>query len=312
MSQRVFVRDIVEHFKFKQVVGDEEALNREIVIGDVNRCGLELTGYFQNTEFARIVLLGDKEIGYIETQKDNEKMAEIFDRITSEKTPCIIISKNHPCPKVLEEVASKKNFPVFSSELWTTAIITDLVMFLDDRLAEITSLHGVLMSIYGQGILLTGESGTGKSEIALELIRRGHLLVADDRVDTKLVHNEIIGAAPPVLAGMLEIRGIGIIDVTKMFGANSILDKHSVDYVIHMEKWDDSKQYARAGIDNDETFDIQGKAIPMITLPVKEGRSMGVIIESAVTNFSLMEMGYNSSKEFDERIMNFILSHKEE
>lgn len=312
MGQRVFVKDIVENFKFQQISGDEESLNREIVIGDVNRSGLELTGYFDFTQFLRVVLLGDKEIGYITNKMDPNSMYSVFDHIMSDKTPCIIISKNHECPPVLKEVAEKKNFPILSSNMNTTRIMTDLVTFLDERLAEVTSLHGVLMSIYGKGILLTGESGTGKSEIALELIKRGHQLVADDRVDVKRVHSEIIGVAPQVLIGMLEIRGIGIIDVTKMFGANSVLDKHSVDYVIHMEKWNENKQYARAGIENKETKNILDVEIPMITLPVKEGRSMAVIIESAVTNFSLMEMGYDSSKEFDERIMNFILSHKEE
>lgn len=312
MGQRVFVKDIVENFKFQQISGNEESLNREIVIGDVNRSGLELTGYFDFTQFLRVVLLGDKEIGYITNKMDPNSMHSVFDHIMSDKTPCIIISKNHECPQVLKEVAEKKNFPILSSNMNTTRIMTDLVTFLDERLAEVTSLHGVLMSIYGKGILLTGESGTGKSEIALELIKRGHQLVADDRVDVKRVHSEIIGVAPQVLIGMLEIRGIGIIDVTKMFGANSVLDKHSVDYVIHMEKWNENKQYARAGIENKETKNILDVEIPMITLPVKEGRSMAVIIESAVTNFSLMEMGYDSSKEFDERIMNFILSHKEE
>lgn len=312
MGQRVFVKDIVENFKFQQISGNEESLNREIVIGDVNRSGLELTGYFDFTQFLRVVLLGDKEIGYITNKMDPNSMYSVFDHIMSDKTPCIIISKNHECPQVLKEVAEKKNFPILSSNMNTTRIMTDLVTFLDERLAEVTSLHGVLMSIYGKGILLTGESGTGKSEIALELIKRGHQLVADDRVDVKRVHSEIIGVAPQVLIGMLEIRGIGIIDVTKMFGANSVLDKHSVDYVIHMEKWNENKQYARAGIENKETKNILDVEIPMITLPVKEGRSMAVIIESAVTNFSLMEMGYDSSKEFDERIMNFILSHKEE
>ena len=164
------------------MTGDEKALEREIVIGDINRCGLELTGYFDHASFLRVVLLGDKEIGYITSKMDKDTMRDVFDRIMSDKTPCIIISKSHPCPEVLKEVAEEKNFPILSSENETTRIITDLVTFLDEKLAPTAALHGVLLSIYGKGILLTGESGTGKSEIALELIRRGYKLVENDRV----------------------------------------------------------------------------------------------------------------------------------
>lgn len=312
MRQRVYVKDVLDSLKLKQICGNEESLKREILIGDVNRCGLELTGYFDFTQPLRIILLGDKEIGYISNEMNPDTMEEIFDHIMSEKTPCIIISRNHECPGLLKELATKKNFPILSSSMPTSRVMIDVISFLEDKLAVTEMLHGVFMSIYGKGVLLTGESGAGKSEIALELVKRGHQLVADDRVDIKRVHNSLIGIAPQILAGMLEIRGIGIIDVTKMFGANSVLAKHNVDYVIHMEKWDINKEYARAGIETKETKNILDIEVPMITLPVKEGRSMAVIIESAVANFSLKEMGYDSSAEFDERVMKFILSQKEE
>lgn len=311
MEEYVRVKEIVEYFKFDQIAGDETSLERIITVPDINRSGLELTGYFDFTQFLRVVLLGDKEIGYISHMMTDEKIHEVFKRIMNDKTPCVIISKSHQCPKLVQELANERNFPILSSQMETTRIMTDLVSYLDERLAVSCSLHGVFMNIYGKGILLTGESGTGKSEIALELIKRGHQLIADDRVDVKRVHNSISGQAPEVLSGMLEIRGVGIIDVTKMYGANCVLNKHKLDYVIHMEKWVENKQYARAGIEEKEYRTILELDIPMITLPVKEGRSMAVIIESAVTNFTLMESGYDSSKEFDERIMNFILSHKE-
>lgn len=306
------VKEIVEYFKFEQIAGDENSLERPITIPDINRSGLELTGYFDFTEFSRVVLLGDKEIGYITHQMSDSQMRAVFGRIMSGKTPCVIISKSHECPKVVKDLATDFNFPILSSQLATTRIMTDLVSYLDERLAVSDSLHGVFMNIYGKGILLTGESGTGKSEIALELIKRGHQLIADDRVDVKRVHNLISGEAPAILSGMLEIRGIGIIDVTKMFGANCVLKKHSLDYVIHLEKWNVNKQYARAGVEDREWRTIMELDIPMITLPVKEGRVMSVIIESAVANFALMEDGYDSSKEFDKRIMNYILSQKED
>ena len=311
MDELVRVKEIVEYFKFEQIAGNEASLERIISVPDINRSGLELTGYFDFTQFLRVVLLGDKEIGYIKNRMTKEQVIEVFSRIMCDKTPCIIVSKSHTCPETLVELATERNFPILSSNMDTTRIFTDLVSYLDERLAQTTSLHGVFLNVYGKGILLTGESGTGKSEIALELIKRGHQLIADDRVDVKRVHNSISGEAPFILSGMLEIRGIGIIDVTKMFGANCVLKKHTLDYVIHLEKWREDKEYARAGIEDKEYSNILDIAIPKITLPVKEGRSMAVIIESAVTNFALREVGYDSSKEFDERIMNFILSRKE-
>lgn len=311
MDEFVKVKEIVDYFKFTQIAGDENSLERAITVPDINRSGLELTGYFDFTQFLRVVLLGDKEIGYITHQMSDEQLETVFSRIMNDKTPCVIISKSHECPQLVLDLANERNFPILSSQMETTRIMTDLVSFLDERLAVSDSLHGVLMNVYGKGILLTGESGTGKSEIALELIKRGHQLIADDRVDVKRVHNSISGEAPSILDGMLEIRGIGIIDVTKMYGANCILKKHIIDYVIHLEKWNENKQYARAGVEAEEFRTILEIDIPMITLPVKEGRSMAVIIESAVTNFTLKETGYDSAKVFDERIMNFILSQKE-
>lgn len=311
MEEFVRVKEIVDYFKFERIAGNQNSLERIITVPDINRSGLELTGYFDFTQFLRVVLLGDKEMGYISNQMSDEKLIDVFSRIMNDKTPCIIISKSHECPATLIELATERNFPILSSDMNTTRIMTDLVSYLDEKLAETCSLHGVFMNVYGKGILLTGESGTGKSEIALELIKRGHQLIADDRVDVKRVHNSISGEAPFILSGMLEIRGIGIIDVTKMFGANCVLKKHTLDYVIHLEQWVENKQYARAGIEEREFRNILDIDVPMITLPVKEGRSMAVIIESAVTNFALMEVGYDSSKEFDERIMNFILSRKE-
>lgn len=312
MREKVYVKNIVKDFGMIQITGDERSLMREVSLSDINRCGLELTGYFANTQFLRVVLLGDKEVGYISRKMDPATMDEVFDKITDDVTPCIVIAKDHECPEKLKDIAMRKNFPILSTNIETTRVMTELVTYLDEKLADTVSLHGVLMSVYGKGVLLTGESGTGKSEIALELVKRGHQLVADDRVDVKRIHRNLVGTAPQILSGMLEIRGIGIIDVTKMFGANSVLDKHEVDFVIHMEKWNDQKEYARAGIEADETYNILDIEVPKITLPVKEGRSMGVIIESAVTNFSLKEMGYDSSKAFDERIMNFIIQSKED
>lgn len=305
----VSVKALVEAFDFEQITGDEESLNRQIVMADTNRPGLELAGFFENSQVKRLVVLGDKEIAYISTMSV-QKQRRAFDFITNEITPAIIITKGHKCPDVLKRCAKRKNFPVLSSESATTRLIVDLVAFLDEKLASSQCLHGGLLSIYGKGVLIRGESGMGKSEIALELIKRGHLLVADDRVDCYRIHNKIVGKAPELLSGMLEIRGIGIINVARMFGVSSVLPKTQVDFQVNLEMWKPDQDYDRVGIEEKKQKNILGVDIPKIVVPVREGRSMAVIIESAVTNYMLSEMGMDSAKEFEQRVLDYIEKNK--
>ena len=305
----VSVKALVEAFDFEQITGDEESLNRQIVMADTNRPGLELAGFFENSQVKRLVVLGDKEIAYISTMSV-QKQRRAFDFITNEITPAIIITKGHKCPDLLKRCAKRKNFPVLSSESATTRLIVDLVAFLDEKLASSQCLHGGLLSIYGKGVLIRGESGMGKSEIALELIKRGHLLVADDRVDCYRIHNKIVGKAPELLSGMLEIRGIGIINVARMFGVSSVLPKTQVDFQVNLEMWKPDQDYDRVGIEEKKHKNILGVDIPKIVVPVREGRSMAVIIESAVTNYMLSEMGMDSAKEFEQRVLDYIEKNK--
>ena len=305
----VSVKALVEAFDFEQITGDEESLNRQIVMADTNRPGLELAGFFENSQVKRLVVLGDKEIAYISTMSV-QKQRRAFDFITNEITPAIIITKGHKCPDVLKRCAKRKNFPVLSSESATTRLIVDLVAILDEKLASSQCLHGGLLSIYGKGVLIRGESGMGKSEIALELIKRGHLLVADDRVDCYRIHNKIVGKAPELLSGMLEIRGIGIINVARMFGVSSVLPKTQVDFQVNLEMWKPDQDYDRVGIEEKKHENILGVDIPKIVVPVREGRSMAVIIESAVTNYMLSEMGMDSAKEFEQRVLDYIEKNK--
>lgn len=305
LEAKVTIRDLNEYFKFTQITGDDESLNRWVIVPDINRPGLELAGFYKHTEPRRIIIIGEKEQAYIQTLPP-QVQRERFEHLTDAYTPCIVVSKGIECPKVLEEIARYRNFPIFASKLQTYRVMVDLVSFLDERLAEIDSTHGVLISVLGKGVLITGDSGMGKSEIALELIKRGQILVADDRVDCARIHNEIIGHAPELLEGMLEIRGIGVIDVAKMFGASALLNKVKIDFVISLEKFDSSMEYARVGIEEQQTMRILGVEIPKIVLPVKEGRSMAVLVESAVTNFRLKEMGFDSAKEFEQRVYSHI------
>lgn len=299
------IKEAKEFFDYEQVTGNEESLNRWIVVPDVNRPGLELSGYEKLTEPRRVVIIGNKEIEYI-SEMPEDVQRERFKLITDALTPMIVLSRNFKCPPILKEVAESNNFPIFRSVYPTYRVMVDMITFLDEKLAPSDSLHGVLMSVYGIGVLITGESGMGKSEIALELIKRGHVLIADDRVDVKRIHNVIKGHSPELLAGMLEIRGIGIIDVAKMFGASTLLKQFNVGLNIKLEKYNDKAEYMRVGNEDTKYTNILGLDIPMITLPVQEGRSMAVIVESAVTNFRLIEEGFNSAKEFEKRVYEFI------
>ena len=307
----VKVRTLVENFDFIQITGDDASLERPIVIADTNRPGLELAGYFENSQQKRLVILGDKEIAYIATMSVHTQRKS-FDFITNEQTPAIIVTKGHKCPDVLKRYAKRKNFPIFLSSSPTYRLIVDIVAFLDEQLATSMCIHGGLLSIYGKGVLIRGESGMGKSEIALELIKRGHLLVADDRVDCYRIHNKIVGKAPELLREMLEIRGIGVINVSRMFGVSSVLPKAEINFQVNLEPWKADQDYDRVGIEEKKHENILGIDIPKIVVPVREGRSMAVIIESAVTNYMLSVMGMDSAKEFEQRVLDYIEKNKNE
>ncbi len=304
---KVTVKDVCDYFGFEQLVGDETAMQREITTVDTNRPGLELAGYFDYTKPARIVVLGDKEIHYIKIM-DELSQVKSFEFLTKEETPMILITKKMECPPVLARVAKRKNFPVLRSIHGTSRVITNLVAFLDEKLAESDCFHGVLLCVYGKGVMLRGESGIGKSEVSLELIRRGHQLIADDRVDCYQVHNSVVGRAPEMLEGLLEIRGIGIIDVARMFGANTTLPKAHIDVVIELVPWDATADYDRVGIETMKYESILGVEIPKIILPVREGRSMGMVIESAVANIVLKDNGFDSAKIFEQKVLDYIIS----
>lgn len=302
----ITVEELQSEFDLTQVCGDEKSLSRKILVPDINRPGLELTGYYVHSDKKRIVLLGDKEISYIKTMSDEEQ-ATHFNFITNSQTPAIIIARDHEVPPVLKKIADEKNFPVFTSKLKTVRLTVELIAMLDNIFAPHSSLHGTLMNVYGKGVLIMGDSGVGKSELALELIKRGHVLIADDRVVTYNVHNSIVGKSPEILEGVLEVRGIGIINVMQMFGASSILESIQVDVVIYLEHWDGKKDYDRLGDKHISYMDILGIDIPKLEFPVKVGRNMAVLVETAVTNFSLKQRGINSAIDFDERVKNFLI-----
>lgn len=310
-EEKCTIRELNDFFKFQQITGNDESLDRWIVVPDVNRPGLELVGFFEHTEPRRINIMGDKEIAYID-KMDHDFQRSVFDRLTDGFTPGIIIARDYECPPVLYEIASSKNFPIFRTPLKTYQLMVDVISFLDEKLAETDTLHGVMMSVFGKGVLITGDSGMGKSEVGLELIRKGHVLISDDRVDARRIRNHVIGFAPELLKGLLELRGIGIIDVPRMFGASALLDQAKIDFIVYLEKWIDGKAYKRVSVDGVTHQKILGVEVPQIVFPVKEGRNLAVLIEAAVTDFTLKEKGIDASQEFDNRVYNFIVKQNEQ
>lgn len=304
------VKALAEQFNFVQVTGNEQALQRQIYVPNTNRPGLELTGFYDHAEHKRIVIIGNKETAYLE-KMDYDVKVERFDKITNEKTPLVLVTSDNPCPKSLREVANRKNFPVFKTNRKSSSIMVEMVTFLDEALALQTNVHGVLMNVFGRGVLIIGDSGMGKSEVALELILRGHSLIADDRVDIKRIKNTIVGTAPELLKGMLEIRGIGIIDVMQMYGVRSYLEKEEIKFVVELKKWDNNHDYLRTGVEEETYYNTLGLDIPLLTFPVKEGRNLAVLVEAAVQEFMLSQRGVNSAQIFDQRVMDFIKKQAE-
>ena len=306
MGKSIKLKDLIKEPAFVRITGDEESMEREIFVAEMNRPGFELAGFFKHTDFRRLILFGEKEIAFVEEMSEESQLA-CFSKLVNDETPCIIIAKGYPCPEILKTIAIKRNFPIFESKQATGRISIEISATLDEELAAETLIHGVFLNIYGKGVVIKGDSGIGKSEIALELIKRGHLLIADDAIELYHIGHGIVGKAPLVLKNLLEIRGIGVIDVSKMFGVASILPKDNVEMIIQLERWLPSKEYTRIGMEEDEvTEEILSVRIPKIVVPVTGGRSMSAIIEAAVMNMQLKDSGYDSSQEFVNRILDNI------
>ena len=299
LNKRVYVRSLKEEFGLEQVTGSDRSLDRWIIAPDINRPGLELTGYYESNDLKRVVILGTKEFEYM-SKFDYDTQKQRFEIITDSFTPCIILSEGFIGMDSLRDLANARDFPIFKYDGKTYQLIVDLVSFLSEKLAPTDNIYGVMMNIYGRGIMITGKSGIGKSELALDLINRGHMLVADDRIDVTRVHTSIMCTAPKLLKRMLEIRGLGIVDVTRMFGANAYLNKCQLDFVIKLVKYNEDMDQDRLNPIN-ETRNILGLDVPMLTIPITEGKSLSVIIEAAVSNYLLDKLGFNSNEDFKRR-----------
>ncbi|GAA4719085.1 HPr(Ser) kinase/phosphatase [Brevibacillus fulvus] len=293
------VSHVVEHFHMK-VLSGEEGLGREIAVTDLSRPGLQLAGYFSYYPADRIQLLGLTEVKFFETLSREDRLQRI-EYLMADETPCIVISRNLPVAEEILQVSEKKQVPVLQSPLATTTLVSKLTNFLENRLAPTTTIHGVLTDIYGVGVLILGASGIGKSEAALELVKRGHRLVADDAVEIRQTQGgQLVGSAPELIQHLLEIRGVGIINVMTMFGAGAVRSMKNIAMVVQLELWEQRKQYERLGLD-EEKIKIMDTEIPIITIPVRPGRNLAVIIEVAAMNFRLKRMGFNAAVHFTQR-----------
>lgn len=263
----------------------------------VERPGLQLAGgFFDYFDSRRIIVLGLSEYEYLRTFSSGERKEKLQKLFEHGELPCILLSRDLPALPELVETAKQYSCPVFRSTKMTTDLMSDLYIYLNRLLAPSVTEHGVLMEIFGVGILLTGKSGVGKSETAMELIKRGHRLIADDNVIIKEIANELYGTAPDIIRYFMELRGIGIINVKSMYGSGSVLDEKQIQLIIQLENWQQGKEYDRIG-DEMSSASYFGIKIPKLTIPVSPGRNLAIIIEVAARNFRLKSMGYDASEE---------------
>ena len=272
-----------------------------LTVEDVARPGLQLAGYYDHFEPMRLQVMGNVEISYLQKLTENER-AMTFDRLFSFKIPALLISRHiAPGPQCME-MARRHNITILRSKDATSTVISDIIAYLKSALAPGITRHGVLMEVYGEGLLLMGESGIGKSEAAIELLKRGHRLIADDAVEIrKVAEGTLMGRAPAVIRNYVELRGIGIINVAKLFGMGAVKAENEINLVVEIVPWDQQKVYDRLGLE-DQYVEILGVKIPKNTIPITPGRNLAVILEVAAMNNRQRKMGYNPAREFTEQM----------
>ena len=300
----------MENIKFSEIVSNyglvyytPEIDPDEVIINtpEVNRPALQLAGFFEHFDKERVQVIGNVECAFLDNMEKKNRVW-VYDKLMSSGIPCLIICRGVEPDKELLEAAVKHGVPVATTEMATSPFDAELTRWLHVQLAPEKTIHGVLVDVYGEGVLIMGESGIGKSEAALELIKRGHRLVSDDVVIVKKVSDEtLIGTSPDMTKHLIELRGIGVIDVKALFGVESILDTANIDMVIQLEEWDRGKDYDRLGL-TDHHIDILGNQIISYNIPVRPGRNVAVIVESASVNHRQKMLGYNAAQELERRV----------
>ena len=298
----VTVKKIVDKFNLEIIYNDCDLEKIKVKTTDVNRPGLQLVDFFDYFDSDRLQILGKVEMTYMSRILPEERL-HCMRSLFKKNIPALFISRDLEVFPEIIQAAKEYHIPVFRSKQSTSRFMANLISFLAVELAERVTIHGVLCEVYGEGVLITGESGVGKSEAAIELVKRGHRLVADDAVEIKRVSDyTLFGSAPETIRHFIEIRGIGIIDVKRIFGMGNIKETANIDLVINLETWEAGKQYDRVGLTTQYT-DILGIKVPSLTIPVKPGRNLAVVVEVGAMNNRQKKLGYNAAEELNQRVM---------
>lgn len=294
---------LIEKMNLENCTPDIDIKSIKISQPDVNRPALQLAGFFNHFDSERVQVIGHVEMAYME-QMDKEQRIDIISRLMDFRVPCIVICRSMEVNQHFITLATEKGVPILRSSKTTSSFMAEVIRWLNVELAPRITIHGGLVDVYGEGILIMGESGIGKSEAALELIKRGHRLVADDAVEIKKVSDEtLIGTSPESIRHFIELRGIGIIDVKTLFGVESVKNTQAIDLVIKLEDWNKDKQYDRLGLE--ETYiEILGNKIVCHSIPIRPGRNLAIILEAAAVNYRQKKMGYNAVQELYNRVTN--------
>lgn len=309
MGRGVHLQEIVEKMNLKNMTPDVDLSRIKVTVPDINRPGLQLAGFLDNFDAARVQVIGYVEFRYLQTLSD-ERKSEIYDDFLKFDVPCVVYCRDIDPEEVLLEKAIKRGIPVFKTSKSTSAFMGEIIRWLNVKLAPCISIHGVLVDVYGVGVLIMGESGIGKSEAALELIKRGHRLVTDDVVEIRKVSDEtLVGTAPDITRHFIELRGIGIVDVKSMFGVQSVRETQNIDLVITLEEWSRDKEYDRLGLEEQYT-EFLGNRVVCHHIPIRPGRNLAIIVESAAVNHRQKQMGYNAAQELYKRVQENLAKHR--
>ena len=300
---------IIKKMQLENLTPEISVKGIRITQPDINRPALQLAGYFEHFEATRLQIIGFVEYTYMQGLTI-ERKEEVYEQLLSCSIPCIVFCRELQPDEIFLRKAIEKRIPILMTKQATSAFTAEIIRWMNVKLAPCISVHGVLVDVYGEGVLITGESGIGKSEAALELIKRGHRLVTDDVVEIRKVSEEtLIGTAPDITKHFIELRGIGIIDVKMLFGVSSVKETQSIDIVIHLEDWDKDKEYDRLGLQEEYTEYLGNKVI-CHKIPVRPGRNLAIICESAAVNHRQKKMGYNAAQELYTRVQNSLTKGK--
>ncbi|MDO5391897.1 MAG: HPr(Ser) kinase/phosphatase [Eubacteriales bacterium] len=306
----VSMTKMVQELNLKNLTPDIDMSDMVITLPDINRPALQLAGYLEHFAKERVQIIGYVEFTYLQ-HLDAEECRFTYERFVSSQIPCVIFSTMTQPTEEMLELAMKYNVPTFTTDRTTSSFMAEIIRWLGVQLAPCISIHGVLVDVYGEGVLITGESGIGKSEAALELIKRGHRLVSDDVVEIRKVSDvTLVGSAPDITRHFIELRGIGIIDVKTLFGVESVKDTQSIDLVIKLEEWDRDKEYDRLGL-TEEYTEYLGNKVVCHSLPIRPGRNLAIIVEAAAVNHRQKKMGYNAAEELYRRVQQNIAKKRE-